>query len=132
MTALQATIAGRREAEKLMLSTVTITRDAGPPVLNEETGEYESSLATVYTGKAKITLRGPSVRDVVAAGQILAEQKLIVSLPVTGTEGVFDGDTVTVTANRLDAALVGKQFRIAGQQAQTYATARRFEIEGLN
>lgn len=132
MTALQAALAGRREAEKLMLTTVTITRPAGEPVLNEETGEYETSVVTVYSGKAKVTLRGPSVTDVNAAGQLLAAQKLILSVPVAGTESVADDDTVTVTANPLDSALVGRTFTIAGQQSQTFATARRFEIEGLN
>ncbi|MGV8883456.1 MAG: DUF6093 family protein [Rhodoglobus sp.] len=132
MTAEQATLAGRREVEKLMTTTCTIKRATGDTITDPDTLEEVPVYATIYTGKCKVRQKGNTVKDAAIPGAVLALQTLELSLPVTLSADVMTGDVVTVTANPLDAALVGKQFTIKGQQAQTYATARRYEIEGTN
>lgn len=132
MTAKQATLAGRREAEQLMTTSCTIKRATGEMVTDPVTLEEGPVYATVYSGKCKVRLKANAVKDAVIPGAVLAVQALELSLPVTTSATVTTGDVVTVTANPLDAALIGKTFTIKGQQAQTYATARRFEIEGTN
>ncbi|TFD80539.1 DUF6093 family protein [Cryobacterium psychrophilum] len=127
--------AGQREAEKLMLTTCTITRGGGAPVFNESTGAYDTPApTTIYAGKCKVRLAGVSVKQVDAASQLLTIQQSILSLPVNraGTANVAPSDTLTITANPLDLALVGKTFRIEGTHEQTYSTARRYSIERVN
>lgn len=127
MTAEQATLAGRREAEKLMITTVnigTVTEAVDP-----ETFETIEVITPVYTGKARIRLSSPKANAVEAAGQYVAIQSLVLSLPVEGTAAVHTDHRVIVTANPLDTALVGSKYRITGLSEQTFATARRFEIE---
>lgn len=127
MTAIQATLAGRREAEKLMTSTVSVVeREFGP--IGED-GNVTIIEHPRYSGKARIRLQGAGVTDVDAASQLLAIQRLILSLPMTGSESVGNDQWVTVTADPLDTALVGTQYLIKGAFAQSHATARRFTIE---
>lgn len=123
---------GRRAAEKIMTSTVTVTTP-GEQTWNPDTLQYEDGPPVEhYAGKARIRLRGAAVRDVEAAGQLAALQELVLSLPFAGTDTVTNGQTVTVTANPSDPALVGRRFTIQGTAAQTDATARRFTIEGTS
>lgn len=132
MTVERELMAGRREAEKLMVTQCKITRAGagGEPVLDEETGDYiYPPSPTVYEGPCKIRRVGLSVRDVDAVGQLLTVQESILSLPIAGTDDVQVDDKLIVLSNPLDLALVGKQFRVKGTQEQTYATARRFAIE---
>ncbi|MBG6237391.1 hypothetical protein IWX78_000334 [Mycetocola sp. CAN_C7] len=131
MTATQATLNGRREAEKLMVTRCEITRDTGEVITDPITGIDMPAVSVVYEGKCKIRLKG-GVKDAAIPGMVLAVQQLELSLPVDQSADVRNLDVMTVTTNPLDLALVGKKFNIKGQQAQSYATARRFEIEGTN
>ncbi|WP_448810464.1 DUF6093 family protein [Agromyces bauzanensis] len=132
MSIEHAVAAGRRAAERLMTTTVQVT-SPGALVWDPDLLDYVEGPPVVhYTGKARIRLRGATVRDVEAAGQLAAVQELILSLPFTGTDTVTTGRTVTVTANPSDPALVGRSFTIQGTAAQTDATARRFTIEGTS
>jgi hypothetical protein len=127
MTAEQATLAGRREAEKLMITTVNV----GYVTYTEDPVTYETIevISPVYTGKARIRLSSPKANTVEAAGQYVAIQSLVLSLPIDGSASVGTSQVVIVTANPLDTALVGTKYRITGTSSQSHATARRFEIE---
>lgn len=132
MTIETELLEGRRRAEQLMTTSCRITRAGagGAPYLDEETGEYVyPESPPIYTGKCKIRMTGTNVREIDAASQLLTVQSSILSLPVDGTGDVQADDTLTVTANPLDAALIGRVYRIEGTHEQTYATARRFSIE---
>lgn len=121
---------GRSFTEALMTSTCVITR-AGESVLDEETGEYETSPVTIYEGACKIKFADTQARDFDAQSQILTEQTAILSLPIeaSGSVDVTTDDVAELTVNPLDPALVGKRFRVSGLHSQTAATARRFPVE---
>lgn len=120
---------GRRAAEALMTTTVTVTTP-GEQTWNPDTMQYEDGPPVVhYTGKARIRQRSGAVREAEAAGQYIAVQELVLSVPFAGTDTITGSQTVTVTANPNDPTLVGKTFTIQGPVGQTDATARRFTIE---
>lgn len=118
----------RAHAESLMVSTCTITR-GGTDVWNEETGAYDSTAETVYTGPCRVRFPSTVVRETDAQNQFAVEQEPVLSLPVVGSELVTVDDVVTITANPFDTAMVGLTLRIAGVHTQTQATARRFPVE---
>lgn len=130
MTIEQHTLTGRREAEKLMTTTGTIgTVTEG---MDPDTFETIEVITPVYTGKLRIRQATPKSSDATAGGQQFPIQSLILSLPIDGSGEVTTNMAVLVTANPLDAALVGTKYRITGTSAQSHATARRFEIERTN
>ena len=129
MTIEQHVLAGRREAEKLMTTQCTVTREGGEPVFNEATGQYEPSIITIYAGPGRIRRPGASVRTASPAGQTITVQDLILSLPVATSADVTVNDMVTVTANPLDPGLIGVPFTVRGVHDESTATARRFPIE---
>lgn len=123
---------GRQFQESQFLSTCTISRRSGSPVLNEETGDYEYSSSVVYSGPCLLKFGQTQPRDIDAAGQLLTEQTPTLKLPVDGSQNVTEDDTGVIVSNPLDVGLVGTAFRIAGVHAQTLATARRFPVEVLS
>ena len=123
---------GRQFQESQFLSTCTISRRSGSPVLNEETGDYEYTSELVYSGPCLLKFGQMQPRDLDAQGQLLTEQTPTLKLPVEGSENVNEDDTGVIDSNLLDAGLVGTTFRIAGLHAQTLATARRFPVEVLS
>jgi hypothetical protein len=121
---------GRRFNEALMASTCVIADAGSEPVLNEETGEYEPVVSDPsYEGPCKIRFNSSVTSEVDAQSQLLVEQNAILSLPVEGSGNVSIGQYAVITANPMDAAMVGKKFRITGDHTQTFATARRFPVE---
>ncbi len=117
---------GRTQAEALMESTCVIAR-AGAVTTDPATGVDSSTPATIYTGACR--LRFPDARSTneVAAGQAVAVQAPILSIPVTatGSSAVHVDDIATITL--ADSSTVTA--RIAGLHAQTHQTARRFPVE---
>src|SRR3954454_13001061 len=131
MTAESVIRAGRAFQESRMPATVTITRVTGR-LLDETTGEYTDTVATVYTGKCRLDFRASLQtleRDM--EGQLLADQRPTLFLPIAGSESVTVNDMATITANPLDSAAVGMRIRVTGRAATTYATARRLPGEVL-
>jgi hypothetical protein len=119
---------GRRQAEALMVSECVVTRVTGK-AFNDETGLYEPTVETVYSGKCDFRFTGTAFREVDGQSQLLTEQHPVLKLPVDGSAGVRVDDEGVLTAHPLDAGLVGMKFRIAGENTRTYATARRLPVE---
>lgn len=119
----------RAHAESRMTDTVKITRGAGEPVWDEETGMYDDAPVDVYEGPARLRLASSVVGDVDAQGQLLAAQTPVLSLPVLTSGGVKVNDTVLITASQNDPALVGLVLNVEGLFFQTDATARRLQVE---
>jgi Family of unknown function (DUF6093) len=121
----------RAQAESLMLDTCTITRaGTGQGVWNETTGSYDPPASTtVYTGPCKVQTRDVQVANPDVAGREAFVVDWTVHLPVVGSEGVRQGDTVTITAAALDAALVGRVFTVDGPHLGTAKTARRLPVK---
>jgi hypothetical protein len=131
VTAESVIRAGRAFQESRMPATVTITRVTGR-LLDETTGEYADTVQTVYAGKCRLDFRASLEtleRDM--EGQILADQRPTLLLPIVGSEGITVNDMATMTGNPLDPAVVGMRIRITGRSATTYATARRLPGEVL-
>lgn len=123
---------GRKQAEALMESTCIITRASTETTLDPDTGLYvPADPTTVYTGKCR--LRFPFVRpeQALAAGQQLAKDRGILSLPVEGSADVLTDDLVSVTIGALDPGTV-RSLRIMAPFEQTHATARRFPVEVIS
>lgn len=113
-----------------MLDACTITRPGeGKGPWNDETGTYDPPPpVTVYAGKCKVQTRDVQVATADVAGReaFIVEWRL--DLPVVGSEGVRQGDTATITASALDAALVGQVFTVQGIHVGTAKTARRLPV----
>lgn len=122
----------RAQAELLMTSTCTITRDGGEPTWDEGTGEYTPATpAIVYVGRCKVQDNSRSVNKVLS-GEIRAGiNPLDLHLPISGTGGVRRGDVVTIDANPDDPALVGARFVVQAPPAGTAKTARRLPVEAV-
>jgi hypothetical protein len=118
---------GRAQIERLMVDACLIDRKTGS-VLDEDTGDYVDTYATVYEGKCRVQDSGLSGHQVDAGDRPVELQTRTLQVPMTVT-GVKVDDRVQVTASVLDADLVGRTFRVTDLMHKTHATARRLPIE---
>lgn len=117
---------GRRAAEARMTETVLVGkfRDGSDP----DTGEATRVLvAERYSGKARVRYPSYAVAELSPASQPLAQQDVVVSLPI-GSGPVFEGDEVVVTASTADSAVVGRRYTVKGQPAAGQTTAYRIPV----
>ena len=123
------TLMGRKQAEALMESAVVIKR-AGAPT-EDANGVLTPTYTTIYSGKCRLRITEARSDDVAAAGQALAKQFPILSIPVNaaGSGDVRVDDVASVTSP-LDP--YPTTARIAGVHSQTHSTARRFPVEVTN
>lgn len=133
MTAESATFDGRALVESLMASECLIQRQTGV-TRDESTGKDVPSFSTVYQGKCRVSFRNARADGVAAGNQAFEKQNPTLSLPVdaAGSADVRANDVAVITANPLDAGLVGVRFRVAGIHALTQGTARRLPVEVLS
>jgi hypothetical protein len=84
----------------------------------------------VYAGPCKVAVgaRAAVAEQPESGEHAFVVQRYLLHLPITVTT-VVEGDVATITAAGLDAALVGRVYRLAGEFAKTFATARRFQVE---
>jgi len=129
MSAEQATLDGRREAESLMLDACTITRP-GEPVTNPDTGDVTNTATTVYTGKCKVQSKDSATSNPEAGEATFTVVSRQVHIPMNASD-VQDGDVVTITASLLNAFTVGKQYRVAGFTPDTFDTAFRMPVKEI-
>lgn len=127
MSVIRHTKDGRRAAEALMTSTVQIgtVKDATDP----NTGDPIQVITPVWTGKGRIHTRTVTAQTTSGPGVVFAQQDLILTIPVSGTDVVSTNMAVKVTADPLDDALVGTVYRIKGTSAESLQVVRRFQIE---
>jgi hypothetical protein len=122
----QALAEGRREALALMRDTCTVERRVGEPVLNEETGQYEQTYTTVYSGQCRIKPRSSSETEWGEREVTLGEYVAV--LPWDATPAVQREDRLTVTASD-DAWLIGRHLEVIGISLAGTSTARRLLVE---
>jgi hypothetical protein len=126
----------RARVASQMDSTVVVRRKAGE-TRNPETGTITPTWVTVYEGPGRIRESTSQPRDVDAAGQRLAEQRPVVSMPIGTDSRIVTGSSAAVAVNDVgevltnpnDPSIVGVRFRIAGTHDQTFSTARRLPVE---
>lgn len=85
--------------------------------------------APIYSGRCKVQSRATVPQADEVGGRAASTVRIEIHLPVKGTETVAVGDVVDMTAAKLDAALVGKRFRVVTVPEKSYATARRLLCE---
>ena len=122
MTAATAAERGRLAAQRLMVDTCTVTRP-GAATVNETTGVVTRATTTVYTGACRVKPdAAPS--ETQSGEREVVVRRFIVSIPTSET-GVEVDDVVTVTASKLDPALVGRALTVGGIVTGSHVTARR-------
>lgn len=119
----------RSEAESLMLDTCTITRP-GEPVTDPDTGDVTNSAETVYSGKCKVQSKDSATSSPEAGEATFTVVSRQVHIPANAAD-IRDGDVVTITASRLNAFTVGKQYRVSGFTPDTFDTAARLPVKEL-
>jgi hypothetical protein len=119
----------RAEAESLMLDTCTITRP-GEPVTDPDTGDVTNSAETVYAGKCKVQSKDSATSSPEAGEHTFTVVSRQVHIPANAAD-VRDGDVVTITASRLNAFTVGKQYRVSGFTPDTFDTAARLPVKEI-
>lgn len=129
MSAEQATLDGRREAESLMLDSCTITRP-GEPVTDPDTGNVTNEPVTVYTGRCKVQSKDSATSNPEAGEATFTVVSRQVHIPANAAD-VKDGDVITITASRLNAFTVGKQYRVAGFTPDSFDTAARMPVKEM-
>lgn len=135
MTALDAALAaGRREAEALMVDTISLYRP-GPDIFDRDTGQTVPGGPAVifYTGKARVKAAQLAVSQVQAGEEELRLRQYRITipfstaLPSTG-ERPRAGDVVDVTASP-DVRLTGLRLWVQSVQYGATATAWRIIAE---
>lgn len=105
----------------------------------------------VYEGPARVKYPGNAVRSAVAAGQVVAQQDVVVSIPVQYPslfpgEDVLPGDEVTpsvavilhegitieVVSSTSDPLLVGRFYQVSGAPDMGQVTATRYRVTELS
>lgn len=139
MSAESVTLRGRAAAERLMLDTCTIDRP-GAVVTDPGTGEVTGTSTRIYPTPAQIAAGNAGKcrvqsRDTMSANPEAGEATFTVvsrqvHIPANAAD-VRDGDVVTITAARLNAFTVGKQYRVSGFTPDTFDTAARLPVKEI-
>ncbi|MGK3957891.1 DUF6093 family protein [Arthrobacter sp. R4] len=119
----------RAEAESLMVDACTITRP-GEPVTDPNNGNVTNTATTVYTGKCKVQSKDSATSNPEAGEATFTVVSRQVHIPANSAD-VQDGDVVTITASRLNAFTVGKQYRVSGFTPDTFDTAARLPVKEI-
>lgn len=130
MTAATVLAAGRRSAEALMTATCTITRTTLTS-LDDDTlqlSDINPDDDLIYDGPCRVRSGLARVQSGDFEGQMLAEQQLMLHLPVLTSGQVRVGDVAMITDGGDDPTAVGLKLRIEGLAEQTQATARRLPV----
>ena len=127
MSAVTATLAGRRAAERNMVDACLIRHRTGEST-DPDTGVVTPTYSTVYAGKCRVQQRALVSQGAETGQAHVFQVPYELQLPMSVT-GVAVEDVVTVTASVLDPELVGRLFWIRGLGGASHKTARRLPIE---
>ena len=126
MSAEAAVLAGRREAESLMVDECEVTRPGA--LVTDADGNVTPSSTPVYEGRCKVQQTISQASNPTAGEHSFTVQDSRVDFPVTAGPLKVD-DVVTVTASALDPQLVGSEFRVTELFHKSMATAQRTRVE---
>lgn len=128
MTAASILADGRRLAESLMIDACVIKRRGGG-VTDDLTGQTTATTTTLYSGICKVqqSTRGMGHRHDVGEEPVLL-LRLELHLPVVGSEGLAEGDQVTITTAVHDTDLAGRVFVVHDLEHKSFGTARRLMV----
>lgn len=121
----------RAEAEALMVDACSIGANRSV-TFDVDTETYVSTPGTaIYSGPCQVQM----VDSIGTEGETVGEQlvvtsKVVVKIPVSAPAiPVNFIVTITDTGEGSDPSLVGKDYKVSGVHAKTYATARRLPCE---
>lgn len=121
----------RSQAESTFTETVRAGRvtDTTDPV----TGDPVQTVAEpfIYEGRARVKYPGTAVSESSGTGQVVAEQSVIVKLPV-GSPVVPEGSAFVVLTSDVDVSLVGRTYQVEGAPAAGMVTAHRYPVTELS
>lgn len=129
MSAEAAALAGRREAEALMVDECTVHRP-GDPVTDYFTGVVTTPRTLVYEGRCKVQQTISQASNASVGGHQFTVQDSRVDFPVSAGPLLVD-DVVTLTVSALDPQIVGRVFRVGELFHKSYATAQRTRVEEI-
>lgn len=112
-----------------MVDACTITR-SGAPVTDPNTGEVTNTSTQVYSGRCRVQSRDTQAANPEAGEATFTVVSRQVHIPANAAD-VRDGDVVTLTASRLNAFTVGKQYRVEGFTPDTFDTAARLPVKEI-
>ena len=119
------------QANGTMTETVRAGRvtDATDPV----TGDPVQTVAEpfIYEGRARVKYPATAVSESSGTGQVVAEQSVIVKLPV-GSPVVPEGSAFVVLTSDVDESLVGRTYQVEGAPAAGMVTAHRYPVTELS
>lgn len=120
--AMQARAVSRMADTCLVTSPGTRSASPDPTTLQYVDGPP----VTVYTGACRLgRVDIPNIAQAVGGEATWDVQDSVLHLPLTGTDSVAEGQTVTYLTSTRNPALVGKVFGIVGVVGGTDLTARR-------
>lgn len=129
MSAEGVVLAGRREAEALMVDSCEVHR-LGPQVTDYFTGQVTNTRTLVYSGRCKLQQTISQASNPSSGGHAFTVQDVRWDTPVGAGPFLVD-DEVTVTAAVLDPQLVGRVYRVSELFHKTGATAQRVRVEEI-
>lgn len=128
MSALSVALRGRRRAESLMVDACVIREPSTFGAMDPGTGQRTETVgAVVYEGRCKIQTYEAHESTPASGQHVWSVQRYSVHLPAT-VEVAVDC-MVTVTASVLDANMVGRRYRVAGDLHKSMATANRLVVD---
>lgn len=107
----------QRQAESMMITPCTISRD-GEPVLDEDTGNYTPSHTVIFSGLCKIQTKDTEVNVAVGGSAEMVLQRYEIHVPVTS--GPFQDKDVVTTP--------GRTFHVQGVHLKSWQTAQRLPV----
>lgn len=118
------------QAESMMRDTVTIERETGEFVTDDENLEQVPEYAPVYSGKARIQRTNSlSPSDTVVGGFEFTTSTFIAQLPIAAA-GIKAGDRCRVTATTSsDPDLLGLTGTVRGNLTKSHPTKRTLVCE---
>jgi len=115
-----------------MVDSCTVQRAVGQHV-DPSTKQVVLDFSTIYAGRAKVQATSTSGVEPQQPGDAVTVVGLEVHLPVAGSEGIIEGDLITITSSQHDSDLVGRQFWVSALHHKSFATARRLPcVEVVN
>lgn len=115
---------GRVAAEARMVDTCTIRRVVGTQT-NTADGTVTPIRETVYTGRCEIQSQEAEAAPDTSGEAYVRLLTLTLKLPVATSDGLAEGDEVTIETGVNDPDLVGRLLRISSLAHKSHATARR-------
>lgn len=127
MGAVEALLAGRLEAEALMVDACVVRRQTGEST-DPVTGKVTPVLVPVYSGPCKVQQTMAQSNTTVSGDYQFTLQNTRLDVPVSAGP-LRVNDTVELTASVLDPQLVGRVYRVVELFHKTFATSQRTRVE---